>query len=236
MSIRDSVYTNPDALRAKYIRPKNVLQNIDEATAVNEATLVQTGSAIVSGSSGSGAFGSVGGSVGGGAAGGGFDPGCPALTEFVLVRYSDRVVPKLVNNLKIGSDHLWNPITKEFQLLYFAEIIEAPCYRLVSNDKATQIVSVSHPVIRSFSDETGLAVSEVMKLDPDLRTTVSCINFTPNATIIKSIDYAGIRKVMKLSIEGSHIYASGTKPLAMLLGHNNKPLEPNRPGLEEFLA
>jgi uncharacterized membrane protein len=81
MSIKDSIYTNPDALRARYLQPKNVMQNIDEATAQTETAILQQ-TTITTGIVGGGDFGSVGGSLnsggfGGGGGGGNFpkDPG-----------------------------------------------------------------------------------------------------------------------------------------------------------------
>lgn len=66
MSVSDSQYTSPDALRAKYLRPTNVLQNVDEATNQVALQLVQTQLSVANSAAGVQSGGVVGGSYGGG--------------------------------------------------------------------------------------------------------------------------------------------------------------------------
>lgn len=227
MSVRDSLYTNPFALRDKFRNPRNPLSSLDEAQETSQvsASIAQPTSSPTAATSGGGdGFGGSGGgdgSGGGGVFGGGGygGGGCPAATEFVLVKSaSGLVVVKRAGEIVEAVDYLYNPIRKTFHLVLQARIRHGEkCARLKTSDGAEQIVSVSHPVIERFSDETGKPVFELPT------RAVSVIQTEAEETQVKSIVPVGARDVVWISLQSGFIYASGTKETHLIVGHNKPP-------------
>lgn len=218
MSVRDSSFTSPDAIRRLYLSPKNPLRSLEDAT---EAAQTQTVAQIVNTPTGQ----TGGGYTGGGYGGGGSPSGCPAATDFVLSANAKtgQIVPKLAALLVAGADYLYNPITKTAHRIGFLEIIEeVECVRVETTSGASQIASYTHPVIRNYRDETGESVEDLLKSADSNHGAVSYINFDLAQTDINLIEEAARRTVVKISLESGYIYASGTNPTAMILGHNNK--------------
>lgn len=223
MTVRDSSYTNPDKLRELYINPKNPLRALEEDSSA--AQLVSTNPSLpISGLASGG--GNAGGEVIGGGSGG---SGCPILTDYVLIRDASGNVAAIQSQFVKAGDYLYNPITGEFRKAIYSEILRRqPCVRNTTFDGAEQIVSLSHPVIQSFSDTTGLPVEEMLKDQTRIYGAVSVFDYTEAAeTDLELVVYIGLRDVQHITLEGAGggIYASGTKPTATILGHN-KPRDP----------
>src|SRR5688572_28466023 len=82
--------------------------------------------------------------------------GCPALDQYVLAMgKGNAVVPKPVKDLTT-KDHLYNPLTKNFNKVTRALIVkDEDCLKIQTADFGQIIVSFTHPIIQSFDDKRG---------------------------------------------------------------------------------
>lgn len=228
MSIRDTSYTNPDALRTLYRNPKNPLKDLDEELAATAAIVASAPTGAVGGAPGSG---------GGGGGGGWTDPPCPAFFEFTWA-YDFRLhrpVAKFVQDVVENVDRLWSPIAKEFRLVTRAEHVynvECVRYRTMYTD-VVSVVSLSHPVIQDLDDDRGRQILDMLQnLESGHRAVSAMGPYQLIQTGIEEIASVGKNSVVKITLEGEGggIYASGSHPERMNLGHNIKNDPPGQGG------
>jgi len=215
MPIRDSNYTNPDALRLLYTNPRNALRGLDDL-----ASDIDASASIAS------PTGLPPGNISGGALNSGEVIGCPVFGEYVLALFPDtrRVTrPVLVENLTICKDYLWQPVTKAFRKVLDVQIIkDVECVRLRTVDGAESRVTLTDRVIQSLADTQGRDVQSMIDEPHSIHGAVSLIDFHLYESEIEWIRSIGRQDAVRISLEGKggDIYASGTDPLKTTLRHN----------------
>lgn len=199
----DSDYTNPDKLRNRYTNPRNPTSEID-SLAQSSSTEAQP--QILSPNPSNNLPIIPGGHY------------CPYAFDFVIA--SSRIglpLPILAVSVRAFETKLWNPLSKNFNLVIHSELIKkVPCYEVISMDGIGAIVSDSHPLIRNMFDWDGL---ELKKFTPGAQIVSTNLS-SPVLNFIREINYIGLRNVQWITLETEKVYASGRKPNAFLLGHN----------------
>lgn len=254
MTIRDNNETSPMGLRALYSNPRNPLKNLPDDSPVGAALLSAVVAQPPSGLPGGGVNGGgVGGGRSGGGGGGvgvGGGSHCPAVGQYTWARSSDvfvpyKAIPMLVEDVKADADWLWNPISRTFhQVVSVKRVSDVECVCVVSMREARQIVSLTHPVIRSIDDATGVPIQEVTADGEAKPPIVSYLSGAVVPTYIKEIVSVGKCDVIEISLADGFIYTTGTVAAHTLLGHNlkvNPPDDPSMPfesedGEKGFLA
>lgn len=230
LRVIDSVYTDPDAIRKLYLNRRAIADMLPGADPSDFGLTGAGGASLVSTVP----------SPSGGGTGGGSAPGCPAFGQFTLARSAQGVpYAVLVDGIRADTYELWNPIARTFKRVIAAEVIHSqPCAKVTSLDGCESIVSLTDPVIQSFADETGRSISELIAeqdADHGIVTSIECVAAESR---ILSIESAGWRSVVKISLEGGGIYASGSDPQRMTVRHNNKEGSDNgrvvERGVEDF--
>lgn len=216
--IRDTSYTNPDTLRTLYRNPANPLKDLDEELSATAQLLAPPPGVV-----------GIPGTGGGGEPGGGLDPPCPAVFEFTCIYDFKLHRPRFVfvQEINAGIDRIWHPILRKFRLVTGAEIVKGvDCVRVETFAGAGQTVSLTHPVIQSIDDDRGLSIASMLQ---DLEAEHHAVaqlgsrkDLVP--TEISQIVSVGKLDVVRIRMEGKQggIYASGSDPDALLLGHNAK--------------
>lgn len=212
MPISDSVFTNPDTLRLLYLSPKNPNRETADISApqslVAPPPFTPPDIPPID------------------------PPPCPAVGQYtaaLLNGTSSDVRTVQVEQLRLGHDQLWDPISQTFKRIAALSIVPGvPCVRYRTLDGAESVVSIHDFVIRNFKDETGRMIAKMMQEQDAVHGSVSLIGRGVNETEIDWIADAGIQSVVKITLEGEAggRYASGTDPRKMTMRHNNKdPLE-----------
>ncbi len=206
MSIRDSLYTSPDALRAKYRNPRNALGGVEEAASNNIGTTqaVETPTAPTNNNY--------------------YAPsqyGCPASTEWILTVKNRQFLPKQAKDIVPFEDYLFNPLTRRFQKVIKSRLIkDVRCVSVITNEKAETICSYSHPIIRDFFDADGMEIGEMLARQIKRLTAVTWKPDVIDEAKIFWVNDAGRRDVVWISLENNGIYASGTDGEHFVICHN----------------
>lgn len=216
MPIKDSNYTNPDALRLLYLNPRNPTR---EATDQNQpVTLLQQPPIIQPPPPGGGQTGT----------------GCPALTEYGLAcvgTLRPMPQPMPVRVIRKGM-RLWNPIAKTFGIVAYAEVLkDANCVFVRTFSGVECVTSIASKGIVSIDDTKGRRIYDLLTQEDERAGAVQWLMGQPNALdcTIEKIADAGKHDVMHITLEEvdgiTPIYATGSTPQKMLAWHN-KPRDP----------
>lgn len=163
---------------------------------------------------------------GGGGGGVGWGGGsCPRLDQFVLARGDsefDRVV-RLARNIKAGQ-WLFDPITNGWNRVLKATIVRRqPIWFIEAENGAACYASELHPVLRDRDDPTGRAVKTIDDGEPVLTWSNGQMDDSVAQTVQPT---RRLGDVMKIELEGGHIYCAGDDPRHLMVAHNSKPLDP----------
>lgn len=153
-----------------------------------------------------------------------YDPPCPRLDQYVLVRGKDGLPISQPVSLLTVRDMLFNPVTETFHAIDALEIIcDEPIWMVSTNNLAMCFSSGSHPIIRSLTDDRGTPVqvmhagSSVLTWDFESGCTVAT-----KASVVTDTGKMG--DVMRIHMRDGHIYAAGHTPILFVVGHNTKNL------------
>lgn len=161
--------------------------------------------------------------------GGGTQGGCPALDQYVAVgtNHDDlRCIKAKSLAGRQGEISLYNPITRNFNLLVDVEIIEQPLFKIVTSKGFESIVSQSHKIIVNTADLYGMplihygAGRECVSFDQGKLHGENHWNIHIDNLI--EISDAGIGSVVKISLQTEFIYACGSKKWQFVVSHNRK--------------
>lgn len=158
---------------------------------------------------------------------GGHWPWCPRLDQWVLARsaYSGEPRPKQVRMLGT-KDELYDPVAGEFVAIKAITIIQnVSVWELTTTNGGRAYSSRSHPIIRSLTDDKGLAVVKLRHGDGVL--TYSKGAFAP-AAVDSVADTGECDAVARIELATGHIYAYSDKGSGpFIVCHNSKePPEP----------
>lgn len=158
---------------------------------------------------------------GGPGGGGGWQPPCPRVDQYVLVRGSDgQPKPKLAGALSI-KDWIFMPTTETFHKLASVGIVPDEEIWLVGADSNAMCYSSgSHPIIRTLRDEAGTPAESMF-------TGYSMLTFA-EGELLQSVARTVRREprtasVVRIHMADGHIYAAGNTPSRFVLAHN-KPV------------
>lgn len=214
--VTDSLYTDPDALRTLYRNPKNPLRDTD----VGQSSLSQTAAPTPLVTPLRPAD---------------IEPiHCPEIGEWTLGLdpYGDDCIPMCVKDIRKG-DFIWHPIRERFiEVVYAQPVPNIDCFEVISHEGCGQVVSHSHPVIQCVDDDRGLPVTTLLERVSDALAVILRWG-DPEQDFIESIRYVGKRDVMHLSLRGGGIFATGTRPDRLVLGHNKPAPTPPDALLDE---
>lgn len=215
--IIDSSYTDPEALRNLYRNPKNPLKEAgvdvgsSQLTTPAAAPLIRPSLDDVA------------------------PIHCPEIGQwtYALDPYGSDCIPMMVKDVRKG-DFLWHPVRRQFQEVTFAEAFAGvDCFEIRTHEKYEQVVSDGHPVIQCVGDEHGLPVVKLLERANEALAVILRYD-DPEQDYIESIRYLGKMAVMHISLRGGGIFATGTRPDQLVLGHNKPPTrDPYEPLLED---
>lgn len=161
--------------------------------------------------------------------GGGGIFGCPRVDQYVWVDEHKAVKAKsLVGRNDI---HLYNPITRNFNRLVSAEILEnQPLFKFVTGKGYESIVSQSHKVITNVSDKVGVMLMhygqgrECLSFDEGKMGKVK--NWNIYSDHVLEMSNAGFGDVVRITLAKEFIYATGANKRMGHVAHNSKdPIE-----------
>lgn len=153
-----------------------------------------------------------------------YDPPCPRLDQYVLVRGKDgSPVPEIVG-LLTTRDMLYNPVTGTFHAIDSLEIVrDEPIWMISTDNLAMCFSSGSHPIIRSLQDDHGTPV-EVMHEGYSVLTWIKeSGDLEETKAAVVTEDYK-MGDVMRIHMHDGHIYAAGHTPTRFVVCHNTKNL------------
>lgn len=197
----DSIYTDPEKLRLQYLNPLNPTREIDglaqsqiETPVVQNPITPATDIPLP-------------------------DRHCPHKLDFVVSRAANgSPLPILAVKVKAFETYLHNPLTGNFNLVIHAEIIKrVRCFEVTTKNGARGIFSESHPILTAELDKFGTTVVDLRERDWILTQIDG--EFLPMSQIEKIV-LIGLRDVVHITLETEHIFASGRRPLQMIVGHN----------------
>ena len=151
--------------------------------------------------------------------GGGGIP-CPEVMQYVWVQTGGVSMLKFAGSITLD-DYLWNPISKLFEKVAKADIVEdVDLWEVLGNNTAHAIGSFAHPLIQGVSDTKGLALEKCSRY----MNALSVVQQELKDTFIAKVFQRRKGSVMHLETEGEgHIYCAGTDPNKMFAFHNLKP-------------
>lgn len=223
---QDDAISDPELISTKYLIGKNLYFEVQLALAEQQSTDPSRSSS--SGPSTDAGLNQViliyG---GGGGSGGSF--GCPEENENVWVNNGDGIPMPIPARALLRDSQIWtlyNPLSREFDALEYAELIEnVGIYRMTTKLGSSKLVSESHSIITNTQDLGGTPMmkhwmkysnSEVVSMELSSRNIFS--------DEIKQIQFVRPGNVIKIHLKTGHIYISGHSDEYVSLDHNLKPL------------
>lgn len=151
--------------------------------------------------------------------GGGF---CPEVNQYVWVGTNEQNLrPIKVKSLtgKEGEISLYNPITRNFNILEGLVITEQPCFEIKSLRGISTIVSQSHKVIRNTNDFQGISLLNYIAGGEVLTFEKSTNIFADTLVEMKDV---GVKKVGIITLATEFIYVCGKGKKSGICSHNRK--------------
>lgn len=155
--------------------------------------------------------------------------GCPEERMFVWVGDPGDKRPRSVRakSLLKGTWHLYNPLTRNFNLLTAVELIEnVPLLRQTTGRGVSLVNSETHKNIRNTSDFTGIKVtsmplkSETLVVEKTLMEKQNQYHLYQD--FLSDLNEAKRGNVVKVTLDAEFIYAAGEEEGRAVLSHNRK--------------
>lgn len=147
------------------------------------------------------------------------DPRCPEVNQWVLVNHEGVPVPRRASTLTLD-DLLYNPITKTFEKVTRADIVDSALWTVSTINGVKVTGSPTTPLIIGTWDAKGHPLEKC-------ETNMNVLSLLENLEYTKLRAVTRKRKkgqVVHLSTEGpTHIYCAGTMADKFLMLHNRKP-------------
>lgn len=215
----DDAYSDPDVISTNYQVKRNAFFEVNRNLAIYNENQTSGGG----GNQGSPTLIAATGGGGGYGGGGGGEGGCPHVDQYVWVERGTRVVPIKAKSLlkKVGKVRLYNPITRHFNLLIGAELLEEqPLFYIHTINGAEGFFSKSHKIIRNTADKMGVSLSHYIVGGEVLRFESHTRNIFID-TLLECSD-ADTGDVVKISLDKEFIYAAGMDKHLATVAHNRK--------------
>lgn len=211
----DDGYSDPELIATQYQVGRNAYFEV-QLTLAEFADSIQSGTGGLQGSP----------DVAQALAGAGVSGGCPRVDQYVWVDDYQAVKAKTLIGQE-GKIRLYNPITRNFNVLKSAEILKSqPICGITTQKGFSSIVSHSHQVIRNVSDMTGINLTrcktgqEVLGFDEGIVSKSK--NWNVYADTLIWFQDLGFGDVVCIELETEWIYASGITKKAGIVAHNRK--------------
>lgn len=145
---------------------------------------------------------------------------CPEIMQWVKVLSAGVIAERLALNVTL-SDYLWNPISRLFEKVTKADIVEnVSLYSAIGANGATAKGSFAHPLIQNTEDKKGVPFEKCGRY----MDALSIVSQDLQDTFLSKIFPCGRGTVVHLETEGKgHIYCAGTFKEKMFAFHNLKP-------------
>jgi len=156
---------------------------------------------------------------------GGIGIGCPEVSQYVWVDGHKTIRAKKLIGQE-GRVRLYNPITRNFNVLKSAKIVQQPLCEITTQRGVASIVSASHQIIRYATDRVGISLARcvtgqaVLSFDEGLVEKVKNWNIY-NDTVMWYKD-VGMGDVVQIELEDEWIYATGSTRKQGIVSHNRK--------------
>lgn len=227
--IVDSTYTDPDALRALYVNPRNALKYLNDLAAQAASStptvpvLPQPGTIV------------------------NIDPntpiGCPLTGEWVIALKRGTIsepIAMLIDDLTI-KDKLYQPVLQEFrQVVAIEHIPYVLGVSVHTQNGAVSRVSITDKIIQHQEDTVGMSIDRFLKKGAETVWDDGVLSLMPQnggwelvqSHIAYIITLDRRQTAIKISLEGENgdIYASGRgADKGMTVRHNAKIPDPDIP-------
>lgn len=154
-----------------------------------------------------------------------FPNGCPEVNQYIPVGTTEQDLryikaKSLVG--RVGEISLYNPISRNFNLLTDCEIIEVPLFEIRSLRGISATVSQTHKAIRNTNDFQGISLVDYIA-GGEVLVNEKLDIFADQLLEMKD---AGIGKAVVISLKTEFIYTCGAKRGRGCVSRNRKNLEP----------